>query len=306
MLGIEAIASYIPEKRVSNYDRKKKFGITDEFIKEKIGVERIAIKDDSEDSSDLCVTAYKNLKKKIDINDNEIEALIVVTQNPDYTLPQTSAILHGKLGLQPHCASFDVSLGCSGFVYTLSILQSFMAAHGFKKGLLFTSDPYSKIIDPDDKNTSLLFGDAAAVALISDNPVFVADDFTFGTAGHLYKDLICENKVLYMNGRGIFNFVVKQIPPDIDYILEKNGLTRDSIDMYLLHPGSRSIISKLTRKMELKEDRVLFDTYDYGNTVSSSIPIILEKIMHDEKIKLALASSFGVGLSWSSTILRRV
>ncbi|MCP4179579.1 MAG: ketoacyl-ACP synthase III [bacterium] len=306
MLGIEAIASYIPKKRISNYDRKKKFGITDEFIKEKIGVERIAIKDDSEDSSDLCVSAYENLKKKIDIVDSDIEVLIVVTQNPDHSLPQTSAIVHGKLGLPTHCASFDVSLGCSGFIYGLSILQSFMKSHGFKKGLLFTSDPYSKIIDPDDKNTSLLFGDAAAVALITDNPVFIAEHFTFGTAGQSYKDLICENNVLYMNGRGIANFVIKQIPSDIDNALKKNGLTRDSVDMYLIHQASKFIVATLAKKMQLPEEKVMYDMYDYGNTVSTSIPILLEKIMHDTKIKLALASGFGVGLSWSSTVFKRV
>jgi 3-oxoacyl-[acyl-carrier-protein] synthase III len=306
MLGIEAIASYIPKKRISNYDRKKKFGITDEFIKDKIGVERIAIKDDSEDTSDLCVSAYENLKKKFDINENEIEIIVVITQNPDYTLPQTSAILHGKLGLNTSCAAFDVSLGCSGFVYGVSIIQSFMNANGFKKGLLFTADPYSKIIDPDDKNTSLLFGDAAAVTVISDNPVFVADKFTFATAGKSYKDLICEDKVLYMNGRGIFNFVVKQIPDDIDRVIEKNGLIKDDIDVFLIHQASRIIVSTLTRKMNLPEEKVMYDMHDYGNTVSTSIPILFEKIIHDNKIKLALASGFGVGLSYASTVFRRV
>lgn len=306
MLGIEKIACYIPEKRVSNYDRKEKFEIDDTFIRDKIGVEEIAVKADSENTSDLCISAYKKLKEKISFNDHDIDVMVVVTQNPDYSIPQTSAIIHGKLGLKDECASFDISLGCSGFVYGLSIIQSFMAANKMKKGLLFTSDPYSKIIDPADKNTSLLFGDAAAVALITETPAFVAEDFIFGTSGVSYKDLLCENNTLYMNGRGIANFAVKVVPKDILALLGRNNLTINDIDKYLIHQGSRFIVTALSKKIALEESKVMYDINSYGNTVSSSIPIMLEKIFDDKSIKLALASGFGVGLSWANALLRRV
>ncbi|MEI6055710.1 MAG: ketoacyl-ACP synthase III [Lentisphaerota bacterium] len=306
MLGIEKVAYYIPEKRVSNYNRKERFDINDEFIKDRIGVEEIAIKADSENTSDLCISAFKKLKEKISFNDHDIDVMVVVTQNPDYSIPQTSAIIHGKLGLKEECASFDISLGCSGFVYGLSIIQSFMAANKMKKGLLFTSDPYSKIINPTDKNTSLLFGDAAAVVLISENPVFIAEDFIFGTSGVSYRDLLCENNTLYMNGRGIANFAVKVVPKDILAILERNNLTIRDVDKYLIHQGSRFIVTALSKKIALEESKVMYDIASYGNTVSSSIPIMLEKIFDDKSIKLALASGFGVGLSWSNTLLKRV
>ena len=306
MLGIEKVAYYIPEKRVSNYNRKERFDINDEFIKDRIGVEEIAIKADSENTSDLCISAFKKLKEKISFNDHDIDVMVVVTQNPDYSIPQTSAIIHGKLGLKEECASFDISLGCSGFVYGLSIIQSFMAANKMKKWLLFTSDPYSKIINPTDKNTSLLFGDAAAVVLISENPVFIAEDFIFGTSGVSYRDLLCENNTLYMNGRGIANFAVKVVPKDILAILERNNLTIRDVDKYLIHQGSRFIVTALSKKIALEESKVMYDIASYGNTVSSSIPIMLEKIFDDKSIKLALASGFGVGLSWSNTLLKRV
>ncbi len=306
MLGIEKVAYYIPEKRVSNYNRKERFDINDEFIKDRIGVEEIAIKADSENTSDLCISAFKKLKEKISFNDHDIDVMVVVTQNPDYSIPQTSAIIHGKLGLKEECASFDISLGCSGFVYGLSIIQSFMAANKMKKGLLFTSDPYSKIINPTDKNTSLLFGDAAAVVLISENPVFIAEDFIFGTSGVSYRDLLCENNTLYMNGRGIANFAVKVVPKDILALLERNNLTIRDVDKYLIHQGSRFIVTALSKKIALEESKVMYDIASYGNTVSSSIPIMLEKIFDDKSIKLALASGFGVGLSWSNTLLKRV
>lgn len=306
MLGIEEIAYYIPEKRISNYDRKEKFNITDEFIKEKIGVEQIAVKNDDENTTDLCLSAYDKLKKKIKISPEEVDILVVVTQNPDYPLPQTSAILHGKLGFKSCCASFDISLGCSGFVYGVSIIQSFMAANKMKKGLLFTADPYSKIVDIDDKNTSLLFGDGSAVTLISENPVFIAQDTTYGTSGKDYKDLICENGVLYMNGRGIVNFATKEVPADILNLLTRNNLTAKDIDKYLIHQGSKFMVNSLAKRLNLEEKKVIYDIYSYGNTVSSSIPILLEKIMKDQSAKLVLASGFGVGLSWANVILKRV
>ena len=306
MLGIEAVASYIPKKRMSNYDKKEKFAITDTFIKERIGVETVAVKSHSEETSTLCIKAYQNLKEKIDVKGEEIDVIIVVTQNPDFNLPQTSAIVHGKLGFPQSCASFDISLGCSGFVYGLSIIISFMQANKFKKGLLFTSDPYSKIIDPDDKNTSMLFGDAAAVSLISENPVYVPIDFTYGTLGKSYKDLICANNVLYMNGRAIANFVIKEVPVDVKRILDRNNLTTSDIDKFLFHQGSGFIVNSLIKKLELDPAKVVYDIKKYGNTVSSSIPLLIEKLMPCDSDKTILISGFGVGLSLSSAILKRV
>ncbi|HBM15455.1 MAG TPA: 3-oxoacyl-ACP synthase [Lentisphaeria bacterium] len=306
MLGIEETAYYIPEKRVSNFNRKEKFGIGDEFIRNKIGVEEIAVKSDLENTSDMCIAAYKKLKEKIEINNQDIDVVIVVTQNPDYSIPQTSAILHGVLGFKDECASFDISLGCSGFVYGLSVITSFMKANKFKKGLLFTADPYSKIVDPADKNTSLLFGDAATVTLITENPVFIAQDFVFGTNGACYKDLICENNTLYMNGRGIANFAIKIVPKDILALLERNNLEKEDIDKYLIHQGSKFIVDSLSKKIGLDESKVMYDISLYGNTVSSSIPILIEKIIKDESVDLALGSGFGVGLSWANVLLKRV
>jgi 3-oxoacyl-[acyl-carrier-protein] synthase III len=306
MLGITEIGSYIPKRRISNYSRKKKFDITDEFIKEKLGVESVSIKESSENTSDLCIKAYENLKDKIDINPDDIEMLIVVTQNPDYTLPQTSAILHGKLGLKTSCASFDISLGCSGFVYGLAAIQSFMEVNKMKKGLLFTCDPYSKIVSPHDRNTSMIFGDAAAVTYITDEPIFKSVDFSYGTMGSSYKELICENNELYMNGRAVANFVAKVVLKSIIELLDKNKINKDDIDSYLLHQASKYLISTLTKRLNLNPEKVVFDIFDYGNTISSSVPILIEKQISKIENKTFLASGFGVGLSWSNVILERV
>lgn len=307
MLGIEAIGSYVPAGRVSNYDRKEQFGIDDHFIEEKIGVRSVSVKAADEETSDLCVKAYADLLTRTTINPEEIDALVVVTQNPDTNIPHTSAMVHGRLGLPERCACFDISLGCSGFVYSLAILHSLMSAQGMKRGLLFTADPYSKVVDPNDKNTALLFGDGAAVTLLGPEPVLVPGRFTFGTIGNEHEKLICKDGPLYMNGRAVFNFAAKVIPPDIERMADLNGLKVTDIDRFFLHQGSRIIVETIAKKLGIAVDRAPYRIHDYGNTISSTIPLLLKEELASENPAHRMAiSGFGVGLSWSSGLLRRV
>jgi 3-oxoacyl-[acyl-carrier-protein] synthase-3 len=304
-IGIKEIASYIPEYRISNYDRKDFFKIDDSFIENKLGVKKIALKGDNEEASDLCLKAYENLLKKTPIASSDIEVLTVVSQNPDTLIPHTSAIVHGKLGLREKCACFDIALGCTGFVYGLSIIQSFMKEHGFRTGLLFTADPYSKIIDKTDKDTSLLFGDASSVTLISSGSLYVSLGMTFGTSGVNYRELMYTGNKLQMHGRAVVDFIMRYVPDDIHNLLRRSKIDIGDIDKFVFHQASRYIIDMLTKHLKLNRNKVVFDIYDYGNTVSSSIPIILEKEIMNMDNKKILISSFGTGLSWSSGILER-
>ena len=220
-------------------------------------------------------------------------------------LPHTSAIVHGKIGFSENCAAFDISLGCSGFVYGLAVIESLMKSHNMKNGLLFTADPYSKIIDEKDKNVAVLFGDASAVTYIGENPVFTTGKFTFGTRGVDYRHLICKEGKLEMNGREIFNFGARVIPEDINRVLKSNNIRIEQIDRFLLHQASKYIIDFLIKRIGLPSEKTPYVIQDYGNTISSSIPIMLKDILFDPKIKYVLISGFGVGLSWSSGILMR-
>ena len=305
MLGIENIACYIPEKKKSNYDLKEKFEIEDDFIENKIGVKYHAVKDEGFKSSDMCVKAFENLQKLCDINLEEIECCIVVTQNPDFNIPHTSAIVHGKLDLPSNCAAFDISLGCSGYVYGLSNIISFMKNNGMKKGLLFTSDQYSDILDQDDKNTALLFGDASTVTLIGEDATYIPVDFSFGTNGKDYKELINED-TLYMNGRAVFSFTATTAPKHIKALLEKNKFSDDDIQNYYLHQGSKYIVDTIAKRLKVDTNKVPFDMAEYGNTVSSSIPIILAKDIQNQPKGKVVLSAFGVGLSWASAIIEKI
>ncbi|MCU4157537.1 ketoacyl-ACP synthase III [Carboxylicivirga sp. A043] len=306
MLGIQNIGTYLPIDTVSNYDLKEKFEMDDFFIQNKIGVESVTRKSDDEDSSDLGVKAYRNLQEKAGFASEELECLVVVTQNPDHNIPHTSAMIHGKLDLPESCASFDVSLGCSGFVYGLSVITAFMTQNGMKKGVLITADPYSKVLDTEDKNTSLLFGDGATATLISDTPIFTSERFTFGTSGKGYEGLICRNGQLFMSGHAIFNFAAKIVPKDVKKLLEQCNHSTDSVDRFVFHQGSKYIVDTLRKRLRIAEEKVPFKINAYGNTVSSSIPFILADMLEDTSINTCLISGFGVGLSWSSALLKRL
>ena len=305
LLGLTAIGSYIPEGRRSNYDRMVEFGIDASFIENRIGVRRVAVKQEGEQTSDLCVAAFRNLQSIVAFNPLSVDALVVVTQNPDQSIPHTLAIVHGKLDLPARCACFDISLGCSGYVYGLSILLGFMEHCGLGTGLLFTADPYSPIIDPTDKNTALLFGDAATVSLVDHRYAFRTVEFTFGTAGTRYEDLCRQGQTLSMNGRSIYDFIVENVPRDIQTLLDRSHLSVGAIDRFLFHQGSRHLVETLAKRLKIDPARAPYKIEDYGNTVSSSIPLLLKDELVDRSVHNLVISGFGVGLSWASAVLTR-
>jgi 3-oxoacyl-[acyl-carrier-protein] synthase-3 len=305
MIGIKEISTYIPKKTVSNLEKIGLFNIDETFIKEKIGVEKRAIKEPNEKASDLCIYAYSRLLEKLHIETKDIDIVVVVTQNPDFNIPHTSAILHKKMQLKNNCICFDLSLGCSGYVQGLAIIKSFMEAHKLKNGLLFTSDQYSDIINKLDKDTSLIFGDAATATLLTDQPDYIMVDFSFGTSGEDFDAIIKKDKYLYMNGRKVFNFVMKTVPDDINKLLKNLNLDKKDIDCYIFHQGSKFIVDMLAKNLNLSDEKVPFDITYYGNTVSSSIPIILEKKLKTN-YKHILLSGFGVGLCFANAIIKEV
>ena len=308
MIGIKCIGSYIPQNRICNKDKLKKHGLSLDFIENKIGIQSISQKNREMTTSDMCVEAFNSLSKHYKTLDtSKIDFVCVCTQNGDYTLPHTSAIVHKKLALSSNCATFDISLGCSGYIYSLLIAKSFMESNKLKRGLVFTADPYSNIIDLNDKNTSLLFGDAATVTLLSSDPIFIIGEGAFLTKGEEYGALIKEkNKKLFMDGRRIFNFVIRNVPLNIEQCLRKNRSFMNDIDIFMFHQASKYILDNLIKKLKIDEIKAPFVIGKYGNTVSSSLPLLLEEYMLDIKNKNVLLCGFGVGLSAASLILRRV
>ncbi len=306
-IGITDIGFYIANNRIDNLKKADKHGVTEKFIRDKIGFVATARKKPYQKSSDLCVQAYRDLASHApELSIDDIDFICVCTQNGDHQLPQTSAILQNKLGLSNNCAAFDISLGCSGYAYALHIAKGFMENSRFKKGLIFTSDPYSDIIDPADKHTDLIFGDAATVTLLTENPIYEIGEGVFETHGQFFEHLIKrKNQKLVMNGRGIFNFTMLTAPKVVKRCLSRNSLTQEEIDLFVFHQASKYIVDNLCQRMKLDPGKVPFTANEMGNTVSSSIPIVLGQFLHQAEQKTILICGFGVGLSIAASTLRR-
>jgi 3-oxoacyl-[acyl-carrier-protein] synthase-3 len=305
MIGIAAIACEIPDERVSNRDLLARFAIDEGFLSQKIGVIERARMPRGCRTSDLCAAAARRLFEMTTVRPQDIDCAVVVTQNPDgYGLPHTSAIVHGALQLASRCATFDVSLGCSGFVHALSIVTAFMAANAMSTGLLFTADPYSMVVDPADRDTAMLFGDAATVTLLTEDPIWSLGKFDFGTSGERHPMLhVDESRTLRMNGRGVFTFCATEVPQSIQRVLKANGLAIGDVDRVVLHQGSKYIVDTIASRLDAQAKTAFYATW-YGNCVSSSIPIILAQDVAPTD-RCVVLSGFGVGLTWASTVLTR-
>lgn len=308
MIGIRSIASYIPEGRIDNIAQAQSFDRDEAFVDAKLGTRTLSVKAEGEETSDLSVRAVQNLlAKNPDLKLEDVQALVVVTQNGDAeALPHTSAIVQHKLGLPTHAACFDVSLGCSGYVYGLYVLKGFMQALGLKNAILVTADPYSKIMDRSDRMTTLLFGDAATATWMSaDAPVWELGPARFGGDGAGAEYLVVKDGHFHMNGRQVFNFASLKIIPHMQEVLDELGMSMDDVDAFCLHQGSGAIVDAIAKRLGDNGSKVIKDMFGAGNTVSSSIPMLLEHYAFDGKWSNAMLSGFGVGLSWGSALLVR-
>lgn len=308
MSRIVGIGKYVPAISHDNRDRSDFFNADENFLIEKIGVVRRAQRLASEETSDLCVGAFRDLANGSNIDPKDIDAIIVVTQNPDGSgVPHTAAIVHQKIGAGQRCATFDIGQGCAGFVYGLSVAQGLLATLDMKRILLFTCDPYSKIVDKDDRNTALLFGDAATALLMEQDgkPGWVASHFRFRTLSDSYSALQAQKGVLFMDGRAVFNFAAVNVPVELDAVLADAKMTRNSVDVFALHQGSKYIVDTIIRRMKLPIDKVPFEIENVGNTISSSIPLLIADRLKDDRLSTMILCGFGVGLSVATCILKR-
>ena len=303
------VAGYVPQGRLDNLRRAAELGFSETFLEQKIGALQLARKAEGEETSDMAVAAVRALELKgVDLDD--VDLLVVCTQNPDgQGLPHCSALVHAKLNLPKNCGAFDISLGCSGYVYGLAVVDGLLRSGRCNKAIFVTADPYSKIINPEDQNTSLLFGDAATATLIAPlaeagrsalriGPSKLA---SFGTGWEALK--VDDTGWLSMNGRAVFNFAAVEATKQIENLLAQAHLDKEAIRCFLLHQGSRYIVETIAKRLGVSADKVPIDLTDYGNTVSSSIPLLLEKAMDEPGSGPIMISGFGVGLSYASMIL---
>jgi len=319
-IKISTVEYFLPSKVVDNQSLIDSLGFEMDFLKNKLGIDERRHASPEESCYSLAYEAVKRLLNVYDIPSESIELLITVTQNPDYKLPNVSPLLQHSLGFSTGLAAFDINLGCSGFVYALAVAKAFMGTNGYQRGLIVTSDPYSKILSPDDRATFPLFGDAAAAVLVDACDDENVGAFDLGTDGSGAEALIvrrggsryplrandnCENH-LFMDGRAIYTFMMKTVPQSVVRCLKANNLAADDIDFYVFHQASKYMLDSLRERMNIPEKKMVVALSYCGNTVSSSIPIALKDLLQEpsNRGKRALLSGFGVGLSWATVTIR--
>ncbi|QFY44497.1 ketoacyl-ACP synthase III [Candidatus Methylospira mobilis] len=282
----------------------------------KTGIHKRRIASEGETAVDL---AYEAANKLFSTNPQreEIDLLILVTQSPDYVLPPSACILQNRLGLSQNCMAFDVNLGCSGFVYALSIAGGLIESGAAHKSLILCADTYSKYIAKTDRTCRPLFSDGAAAVLVEAAAADCVGPFDFGTDGAGYDRLIVKNSgardvglargALEMRGSEVFLFTMRVVPPCINKLLDRAGLTFEDIDLFVFHQASRLVIENLVRTMSLDESKVYTNLESIGNTVSASIPIALKDAEMQKRLKegdTVMLVGFGVGLSWGATLIK--
>jgi 3-oxoacyl-[acyl-carrier-protein] synthase-3 len=327
-MNIKAISSALPDWNVENSMIQEWCGLSVDIISSKLGIDSRRFLTSDQSGTDLSVQAVQNLAlSNPDFDLSRIGLLIVVTQNPDYHLPHNSALLQHRLGLNQTTACFDISLGCSGYVYALSAAKGFMFAEQVEEALVVTCDPYSKCMSKSNRDVVALFGDAATVTWLRGDGNGKVGRGNFGTDGSGAGSLILRaagavhpnvnfdgkpvldahdtDKFLHMNGRAIFNFLLTRVPRSVEACLARNGLDRDGVDYFVFHQASRYLLETLRDKMDLIVDRVPIALSKTGNTVSSTIPLVLESLMKQGKCQAVkvLLCGFGVGFSWASNVI---
>lgn len=327
-MKIRAIAFAEPEREISSATVAEWTELKQDFIEEKVGIKSRRFLDADERPLDLALAACKKLfAQNNGLRLEQIKLLAVVTQNPDHRIPHNAALLQQALGLGVDTAAFDIGLGCSGYVYALSIVRSMMLAEGISDALIVTCDPYSRIMGTGDRDTVALFGDAATATWLSSKSGATIGKVDFGTDGGGAENLIVRaggaarpvsslypsgepaaerDYRLHMNGRGIFNFMMERVPQSVERALAKNDLTLDAPDLFVFHQGSRFLLDQLVGRMKLDPAKVPSNIGYHGNTVSSSIPLLLSELQADGRLagKTVVVSGFGVGLSWATTVLQ--
>lgn len=309
-INIVSTGRCLPEKVIDNDTLSTFVDTSDEWIYTRTGI-KMRYKCEEEDNTFLATNAAKKAldraKEKDNIDENDIGAVIVATTTSDNAFPSTACMVAKSLGLSQEIIAFDMSAACSGFVYGLEIMRGLLTNSSKKYGLLIGSEQISKIMDYNDRTTCVLFGDGAGAAVIKlDESLYVHKAYASGN----FKGLNCsgvgkDNNYLHMDGKAVFKAAVTAFDQAIKDALEEANLTLEDIDHVVCHQANVRIINHVANKHKESKDKFYVNIDRYANTSAASIPIALDELYENNKIKKGqkvLLVAFGAGFTWSSAI----
>ena len=330
---ISNISVYQPKNKLTNAMLRDEF--PDLKIKELTrltGVVSRAVANENETSVDMAVQAAERLFLQEGTDKSLVDFVIFCSAGGDFITPASACIIQDKLGLSQQCGAFDFNQGCTGYIYGLSLADSLIKAGNASRVLLLTSETITKTVHPKDKANRAIFGDAASASLIQlSGSGSKMGKFIFGTDGSRFDQIIIKHgrerfplpkfaeadfldefgnvrnhASFYMNGSAVFNFSVAKAPELVRALLEQSNLKFEDIDLFVFHQANRIILETIGRKLKIPSEKIVIELENTGNTVSSSIPVALQKAITSGKCKRGdkiLIAGFGVGFSWGGTVL---
>jgi len=313
---IVATGSYLPEKFLTNFDLEKTVETSDAWIVERTGINKRHIAAENQLTSDIAFEAVKNLLKNSPIKAQDIEMIIVATTTPDFTFPACATTLQAKLGANKAFA-FDVQAVCSGFVYAVNCAHNFIASSQVKNALVIGADILSRIVDWNDRNTCVLFGDGAGAVLLEatteENSGIIA--CSLHSDGNLNAILKTSGGPAFnqkagfieMSGKEVFKHAVDKMTKSVLSTLAKANLTVKDIDLLVPHQANLRILNAVATRLQLPEDKVIITVQNHANTSAASIPLALDFANKNNRLKkgdVVVLEALGGGLTWGSIVLR--
>jgi len=313
---IVGTGSYLPERVLTNFDLEKMMETSDEWIRDRTGIERRHIAAEGETTVDLAEHAARRALQAAGVAPSEVDFIAFGTTTPDWIFPNCGVLLQGRLGCRGGPA-FSVETACTGFIYALSIADKFVKAGEAKCALVIGAETLSRMVDWNDRSTAVLFADGAGAVVLkpAETPGIVS---THLHADGAYKDLLYlpagvstgfKDKpiAIKMSGNEVFKVAVTKLGQAVDEALAANDLPKSAIDWLVPHQANHRIIQAMARKLDMSMERVIVTVQDHGNTSAASVPLALDTGVRDGRIKpgqLLLLESFGGGFTWGSALVR--
>ncbi|QKS71777.1 ketoacyl-ACP synthase III [Paenalkalicoccus suaedae] len=305
-VGIWGMGTYVPENVVTNHDLEKRIDTSDEWIRTRTGIEERRIAPDDIDTSHMSYYASKKALENAGVKAEDLDMIIVATVTPDHSFPSVSSMLQKQLGATK-ASAMDVSAACAGYIYGLVTAKQFIQTGDFKHVLVVGTEKLSKVVDWEDRNTAVLFGDGSGATVlgpVQDGRGFLS--FELGSDGsggaHIRMD-----EFLHMNGREVFKFAVRQMGESSMNVVRKAGLDKEDVDFLIPHQANIRIMESARQRLELPEHKMSKTVNKFGNTSSASIPLSLMYELEQGKIKdddVLVLVGFGAGLVWGAVALR--
>jgi 3-oxoacyl-[acyl-carrier-protein] synthase-3 len=316
---ITAIGSYVPERKLTNYDLEKLVETNDEWIVQRTGIKERRITNENEFTSDISYKAVKNLMERYDKSVDDVDMIIVCTLTPDFKTPSVASLVQAKLGIK-NSGAIDLNAACAGFTYGLHVANGLITSGLHQKILVIGAETLSKVTNYEDRSTCILFGDGGGAVLVEldeKQPSFLSSHL--GSEGEKGKNLYCSNLSKHMfeedivnsdkivqNGREVYKWAVTTVPKGMQIVMENASIPLSDVDWFVPHSANLRMIESICEKTDFPKEKTLYSLVDYGNTSSATIPLSLDKGVLEGKIKNGnkmLLYGFGGGLSHAGLLI---